>query len=138
MTWYDVKTEGGVQVAHGEYWNGENMMVFNNDILYKDHEYGWIPIVALNIDEVREFGKGRNAIVNSEMYGSIIEIEYPNGKKDKAIVLDVCGRAREERIVDRWVYDGELAQSKYGDLKGISFRFVRFGFDKHIKDNAIF
>lgn len=138
MTWYDVKTEGGVQVAHGEYWNGENMMVFNNDILYKDHEYGWIPIVALNIDEVREFGKGRNAIVNSEMYGSIIEIEYPNGNKDKAIVLDVCGRAREERIVDRWVYDGELAQSKYGDLKGISFRFVRFGFDNHIKDNAIF
>lgn len=138
MTWYDVVTEGGTQVAHGEYWNDNNMRVHNNDIQYKDPEYGWIPVVALNINQMKEFGTGRASVVNSEMHGSVIEIEYPNGTKEKAIVLDVCGSAKTKRVVDRWVYDGRIAQPKYGNLKGISFRFVRFGFDTYIKDNAIY
>lgn len=138
MTWYDVVTEGGIQVAHGEYWNGDNMRVYNNDIQYYDEEYGWIPVVALNINQMKEFGTGRASVVNSSMHGSVIEIQYPNGKTEKAIVLDVCGRAREKRIVDRWVYDGRIAQPKYGNLKGISFRFIRFGFDVYIDNTAIY
>ncbi len=135
MTWYDVKTEGGVQVAHGEYWNDTNMRVHNNDIQYNDPEYGWIPVVALNINQMKEFG----SVVTSEMHGSVIEIKYPDGIKEKAIVLDVCGSARSKRIVDRWVYDGKIAQPKYGNLQGISFRFVRFGFDTYINsDTAIY
>ena len=135
MTWYDVKTEGGVQVAHGEYWNDTNMRVHNNDIQYNDPEYGWIPVVALNINQMKEFG----SVVTSEMHGSVIEIKYPDGTKEKAIVLDVCGSARSKRIVDRWVYDGKIAQPKYGNLQGISFRFVRFGFDTYINsDTAIY
>lgn len=138
MTWYDVVTEGGKQVAHGEYWNGDNMRVYNNDIQYYDEEYGWIPVVALNINQMKEFGTGRASVVNSAMHGSVIEIQYPNGKTEKAVVLDVCGRAKNERIVDRWVYDGRKAQAKYGNLEGISFRFIRFGFDTYIDTSAIY
>lgn len=129
MTWYDVKTEGGIQVSHGEYWNDKNVRVHNNDIQYYDKEFGWIQVVALNIDQVKEFGHGKGAVVNSTMLGSVIEIQYPDGHKEEAIVLDVCGKARTERVVDRWVYDGRKAQSQYGRLQGVEFRFVRFGFE---------
>ena len=128
MTWYDVVQEKGVQVSHGEYWNDNKMRVYNNDIQYYDEEYGWLQVVAVNIDQVKQFGYGRSSVVNSNMLGSVIEINYPDGTKEKAIILDACGKARTERIVDRWVYNGKLSQSKYGRLEGIEFKFVRFGF----------
>ena len=105
-------------------------MGYNNDMQYYDDEYGWIQIVAVNIDQVKEYGYGNAAVVNSTMLGSVMEIEYPDGHREKAIILDVCGKARTERIVDRWVYDGRQAQNTYGRLEGIQFKFRRFGFDK--------
>lgn len=130
MTWYDVKTERGIEVSHGEKWNDKRVRIHNNDMQYYDDEYGWIQIVAVNIDQVKEYGYGNAAVVNSTMLGSVMEIEYPDGHREKAIILDVCGKARTERIVDRWVYDGRQAQNTYGRLEGIQFKFIRFGFDK--------
>ena len=68
QTVYDVVREGGVQVSHGEYWNSKNMRVHNNVIQYHDKEYGWIQVVALNIDQVKEYG----SVVTSSMLGSVI------------------------------------------------------------------
>ena len=126
QTVYDVVREGGVQVSHGEYWNSKNMRVHNNVIQYHDKEYGWIQVVALNIDQVKEYG----SVVNSSMLGSVIEMRYPNGHVEKAVVLDVCGAARTQRKVDLWVYDLHKAKANTntGDIKGVEFKFIRFGF----------
>ena len=125
QTVYDVVQEGGVQVSHGEYWNSPNMRVHNNLIQYYDNQYGWVQVVALNIDQVKEHG----SVVTSEMLGSIIEMRYPNGEVKNAIVLDVCGAARTSRKVDLWVYDFSNAKggTNTGDIHGVEFRFVRFG-----------
>lgn len=125
QTIYDVVQEGGVQVSHGEYWNSPNMRVHNNLIQYYDNQYGWVQVVALNIDQVKEHG----SVVTSEMLGSIIEMRYPNGEVKNAIVLDVCGAARTSRKVDLWVYDFSNAKggTNTGDIHGVEFRFVRFG-----------
>ena len=126
QTVYDVVREGGVQVSHGEYWNSKNMRVHNNVIQYHDKEYGWIQVVALNIDQVKEYG----SVVTSSMLGSIIEMRYPNGHVEKAVVLDVCGAARTQRKVDLWVYDLNRAKANTntGDIQGVEFKFIRFGF----------
>ena len=126
QTVYDVVREGGVQVSHGEYWNSKNMRVHNNVIQYHDKEYGWIQVVALNIDQVKEYG----SVVTSSMLGSVIEMRYPNGHVEKAVVLDVCGAARTQRKVDLWVYDLHKAKANTntGDIKGVEFKFIRFGF----------
>ena len=126
QTVYDVVREGGVQVSHGEYWNSKNMRVHNNVIQYHDKEYGWIQVVALNIDQVKEYG----SVVTSSMLGSVIEMRYPNGHVEKAVVLDVCGAARTQRKVDLWVYDLNRAKANTntGDIKGVEFKFIRFGF----------
>lgn len=126
QTVYDVVREGGVQVSHGEYWNSKNMRVHNNVIQYHDKEYGWIQVVALNIDQVKEYG----SVVTSSMLGSVIEMRYPNGHVEKAVVLDVCGAARTQRKVDLWVYDLHRAKANTntGDIQGVEFKFIRFGF----------
>ena len=126
QTVYDVVREGGVQVSHGEYWNSKNMRVHNNVIQYHDKEYGWIQVVALNIDQVKEYG----SVVTSSMLGSVIEMRYPNGHVEKAVVLDVCGAARTQRKVDLWVYDLNRAKANTntGDIHGVEFKFIRFGF----------
>lgn len=126
QTVYDVVREGGKQVSHGEYWNSKNMRVHNNVIQYHDKEYGWIQVVALNIDQVKEYG----SVVTSTMLGSVIEMKYPNGQTTRAIVMDVCGAARYERKVDLWVYDLQKAKgnTNTGDISGVEFKFIRFGF----------
>lgn len=125
QTVYDVVQEGGIQVSHGEYWNSPNMRVNNNLVQYYDREYGWVQVVALNIDQVKEYG----TVVTSTMLGSIIEMTYPNGEVKNAIVLDVCGAARTSRKIDLWIYDFGNAKSNTntGDIHGVEFKFVRFG-----------
>ena len=102
------------------------MRVHNNVIQYHDKEYGWIQVVALNIDQVKEYG----SVVTSSMLGSVIEMRYPNGHVEKAVVLDVCGAARTQRKVDLWVYDLHKAKANTntGDIHGVEFKFIRFGF----------
>lgn len=125
QTVYDVVQEGGVQVSHGEYWNSPNMRVNNNLVQYYDNQYGWVQVVALNIDQVKEYG----TVVTSTMLGSIIEMTYPNGEVKNAIVLDVCGAARTSRKIDLWIYDFGNAKSNTntGDIQGVEFKFLRFG-----------
>ena len=64
------------------------------------------------------------------MLGSVIEMRYPNGHVEKAVVLDVCGAARTQRKVDLWVYDLNRAKANTntGDIQGVEFKFIRFGF----------
>ena len=47
------------------------------------------PIIAVNIDEVLAVGLNERGIPN--YYGTILEITYPEGETQKAIVLDACG-----------------------------------------------
>lgn len=123
QTVYDVVTERGIQVGHGEKWNDSNMKVIDNLICYHDKEFGYLPVVALGLDQVNCTRDGNKYKFN--IYGSVIEINYPNGESRKAICLDAIGQGRYEKKIDLYQYKLNIKDH----VENISFRFIRKGFD---------
>ncbi|WP_235069821.1 hypothetical protein [Turicibacter sp. TJ11] len=121
QTFYSV-TSGEVKVGYGITYQDDDVMVIDNVMHYYDDEYEWLPIVAVNIDEVLAVGLNERGIPN--YYGTILEITYPEGETQKAIVLDACGACSWDNRIDLWVYD----QDYQHDIKGIEYRIVREGF----------
>ena len=121
QTFYSV-TAGEVKVGYGLTYQDDSVKVIDNVMHYYDDEYEWLPIVAVNIDEVLEVGLNERGIQN--YYGTIIEITYPKGNVQKAIVLDACGACRRHNRIDLWVYDHDYQH----DITGIEYRIVREGF----------
>lgn len=121
QTFYSV-TSGEVKVGYGLTYQDDEVMVIDNVMHYYDDEYEWLPIVAVNIDEVLAVGLNERGIPN--YYGTILEITYPEGETQKAIVLDACGACSWDNRIDLWVYD----QDYQHDIKGIEYRIIREGF----------
>lgn len=121
QTFYSV-TAGEVKVGYGLTYQDDSVKVIDNVMHYYDDEYEWLPIVAVNIDEVLEVGLNERGIPN--YYGTILEITYPKGNVQKAIVLDACGACRRHNRIDLWVYDHDYQH----DITGIEYRIVREGF----------
>ena len=121
QTFYSV-TAGEVKVGYGLTYQDDGIKVIDNVMHYYDPEYEWLPIVAVNIDEVLEVGLNERGIPN--YYGTILEITYPKGNVQKAIVLDACGACRRHNRIDLWVYDHDYQH----DITGIEYRIVREGF----------
>lgn len=121
QTFYSV-TAGEVKVGYGLTYQDDSVKVIDNVMHYYDDEYEWLPIVAVNIDEVLEVGLNERGIPN--YYGTILEITYPKGDVQKAIVLDACGACRRHNRIDLWVYDHDYQH----DITGIEYRIVREGF----------
>ena len=121
QTFYSV-TAGEVKVGYGLTYQDDSIKVIDNVMHYYDDEYEWLPIVAVNIDEVLEVGLNERGIPN--YYGTILEITYPKGDVQKAIVLDACGACRRHNRIDLWVYDHDYQH----DITGIEYRIVREGF----------
>lgn len=121
QTFYSV-TGGEVKVGYGLTYQDDSVKVINNVMHYYDDEYEWLPIVAINIDEVLEVGLNERGIPN--YYGTVLEITYPEGGTQKAIVLDACGACSWDNRIDLWVYDHDYQH----DIKGIEYRIVREGF----------
>lgn len=121
QTFYSVES-GEVKVGYGLNYNDSQIKNINNVMHYYDAEYEWLPIVAVNINEVLEVGLDERGIPN--YYGTILEITYPEGDTQKAIVLDACGACSWDNRIDLWVY----SQDYEHDVKGIEYRIIREGF----------
>ena len=121
QTFYSV-TGGEVKVGYGLTYQDDSVKVIDNVMHYYDAQYEWLPIVAINIDEVLEVGLNERGIPN--YYGTVLEITYPEGDTQKAIVLDACGACSWDNRIDLWVYDHDYQH----DIKGIEYRVVREGF----------
>ena len=112
QTFYSV-TGGEVKVGYGLTYQDDSVKVIDNVMHYYDAQYEWLPIVAINIDEVLEVGLNERGIPN--YYGTVLEITYPEGDTQKAIVLDACGACSWDNRIDLWVYDHDYQH----DIKGI-------------------
>ena len=121
QTFYSV-TGGEVKVGYGLTYQDDSVKVIDNVMHYYDAQYEWLPIVAINIDEVLEVGLNERGIPN--YYGTVLEITYPEGDTQKAIVLDACGACSWDNRIDLWVYDHDYQH----DIKGIEYLIVREGF----------
>lgn len=121
QTFYSVES-GEVKVGYGLEYDDSQIRNIDNVMHFYDDEYEWLPIVAVNIDEVLEVGLDERGIPN--YYGTILEITYPEGETQKAIVLDACGACSWDNRIDLWVYSHDYEH----DVKGIQYRVVREGF----------
>ena len=121
QTFYSV-TAGEVTVGYGLTYQDDSVKVIDNVMHYYDAQYEWLPIVAINIDEVLEVGLNERGIPN--YYGTVLEITYPEWDTQKAIGLDACGACSWDNRIDLWVYDHDYQH----DIKGIEYRIVREGF----------
>lgn len=121
QTFYSV-TAGEVKVGYGLTYQDDGVKVIDNVMHYYDDEYEWLPIVAVNINEVLEVGLNERGIPN--YYGTVLEITYPEGDTQKAIVLDACGACSWDNRIDLWVYDHDYQH----DIEGIEYRIIREGF----------
>lgn len=124
QTFYSVDS-GEVKVGYGLFYNDKSIRNINNVMHFFDDGYQeWLPIVAVDINEVLEVGLNKRGIPN--YYGTILEITYPSGQAQKAIVLDACGACSRDNRIDLWVYKNDYNH----DIKGIEYRVIREGF-KH-------
>lgn len=120
QTYYSVQ-EGERSLGAGYNVNSSEVAVINNIMNFYDKQYGYLPIVAININEVMSSGLNQRGTPN--LYGSVIEMKYPNGTIQKAIVLDACGACSRSSKVDLWVYSNDSSL----DVSGVEFRYVRKG-----------
>ena len=120
QTYYSVQ-EGERNLGAGYNANSPEVAVINNIMNFYDKQYGYLPIVAININEVMASGLNQRGTPN--LYGSVIEMKYPNGNVQKAIVLDACGACSRSSKVDLWVYNNDSSL----DISGVEFRYVRKG-----------
>ncbi|MGL4336787.1 MAG: hypothetical protein ACRCST_07815 [Turicibacter sp.] len=121
QTFYSVD-QGEVKVGFGVTYEDESVKNIDNVMHYYDEEYEWLPIVAVNIDEVLDVGLNEKGI--PLYYGTILEITYPEGEVAKAIVLDACGACSRDNRIDLWVYSYNYDH----DVTGIEFKIIRDGF----------
>lgn len=129
QTYYTV-AEGEYQVGAREQ-NGQainldnpNVRIIDNQVMYNDAQYGYVPIVAINLNEVLDSKVGQYTY---GVYGSIIEMRYPNGTTQNAIILDACGACRYANKIDKWINQPDSSQ----DVQGVSYTYKRYGWDTY-------
>ena len=106
------------------------LAVVDNEMKWYDKDYGWVSIFAINLDEVKATQNG----YDFDVYGSIIEITYPDGNLEHGIILDACGACRYADKIDKWLYQ----KDKTKDVKGVSFIYKRYGWnDTVVQDKSI-
>ena len=110
QTYYTV-AEGEYQVGAREQ-NGQvinldnpNVRIIDNQVMYNDAQYGYVPIVAINLNEVLDSKVGQYTY---GVYGSIIEMRYPNK-------------------IDKWINQPDSSQ----DVQGVSYTYKRYGWDTY-------
>lgn len=105
------------------------LAVIDNEMKWYDSDYGWISIFAINLDEVKATQNG----YDFDVYGSIIEITYPDGNSEHGIILDACGACRYEDKIDKWLYE----KDKTKDIKGVSFIYKRYGWNDTVEQDKL-
>ena len=114
-------SEGETHLGSGLYYGHPSVRNINNVMHYNDAEYGWLPIYAININEVTASGQNSRGIWN--IYGSIIEMKQGD-KTWYAFLGDACGECSRSNKIDLWTYSVDLSL----DTSGIDWRIVRYGY----------
>ena len=86
------------------------MRIIDNMVQYYDSDWGWLPVIAIDIDAVIE--SGQNAIGTYNVYGTVLNVEYEDGTNMDTIVLDACGACAQYDRIDLWVYNNDYTHDK--------------------------
>lgn len=114
-------SEGETHLGSGLYYGHPSVRNINNVMHYNDAEYGWLPIYAININEVTASGQNSRGIWN--IYGSIIEVKQDDGTW-YGFVGDACGACSSANKIDLWTYGVDLSL----DISNLDWRIVRYGY----------
>lgn len=120
QTYYSVQ-EGERSLGAGYTINSPEIKVIDNVMNFYDEEYGYLPIIAINIDEV--LASGLNGRGTPNTYGSVVEIKYPDDSIQQAIILDACGACSWDSRIDLWVWSNDISM----DVSGVEFKYLRNG-----------
>ena len=120
QTYYSV-VDGEETLGSMHYYGHSSIRNFNNIMHYNDSQYGWLPIYAINMNEI--MANGQNSNGTWSMYGSVIELRQGD-KTWLGIVLDSCGACRYADKIDIWTYSHDVSL----DTTGIDWRIVRYGY----------
>ena len=122
QTFYSLQ-EGESQVGYASLTYQDKPITLKDNIFYyNDDEFGELPIIVVNIDEVVDSGLNEYGTYNK--FGSVYCLEYPTGEVTHAIVLDSCGACSRDPRVDLWVKNDDY---RY-DVPGVKMTLVRYGF----------
>ena len=122
QTYYSVE-EGELSVGALYSYNDAEMRIIDNVIHFNDSEYGYLPVIAINMNEVLASGQNSRGIWN--VYGSVVELGYPTGETKNAIILDACGECSYASKIDLWVYEN---QERY-DIDNVTLKYIRRGWN---------
>ena len=120
QTYYSV-VDGETKLGSLFYYGHSSIRNINNIMHYNDAQYGWLPVYAINMNEVTLSGQNGNGTWN--IYGSVIELRQGN-ETWHGIVLDACGACRYANKIDLWTYNHDVSL----DTTGIDWRIVRYGY----------
>ena len=120
QTYYSV-VDGETKLGSLFYYGHSSIRNINNIMHYNDVQYGWLPVYAINMNEVTSSGQNANGTWN--IYGSVIELRQGD-KTWHGIVLDACGACRYANKIDLWTYNHDVSL----DTTGIDWRIVRYGY----------
>ena len=125
QTYYSV-AEGETNLGAGYNYQSKEIAVINNVMNFYDKDYGYLPIYAININEV--LGSGLNSKGTPNLYGSVIQIKDSNGNISKGIVLDACGACSRANKIDLWVYNNNQVH----DVSNLEFKYIRKGWNDYV------
>lgn len=120
QTYYSV-VDGETKLGSLFYYGHSSIRNINNIMHYNDSQYGWLPVYAINMNEVTSSGQNANGTWN--IYGSVIEVRQGD-KTWLGIVLDACGACRYANKIDLWTYSHDVSL----DVTGLDWRIVRYGY----------
>ena len=120
QTYYSV-VDSETKLGSLFYYGHSSIRNINNIMHYNDSQYGWLPVYAINMNEVTS--SGQNAKGTWNIYGSVIELRQGD-KTWNGIVLDACGACRYANKIDLWTYNHDVSL----DTTGIDWRIVRYGY----------
>ena len=120
QTYYSV-VDGETKLGSLFYYGHSSIRNINNIMHYNDSQYGWLPVYAINMNEVTS--SGQNAKGTWNIYGSVIELRQGD-ETWHGIVLDACGACRYANKIDLWTYKRDVSL----DTTGIDWRIVRYGY----------
>lgn len=128
QTYYSVEQgETGIGY-HGLTLSSPLIKSIDNVMHYNDVEYGWLPIIAVDMNEVTSSGMTETGTYN--YYGSVYTVNYEDGTSMDAIVLDSCGACMRHDRIDLWVYNNDQDHDKEVD----SAYLKRYGFNEEEQD----
>ena len=100
----------------------------NNIMHYNDEQFGWMPVIAVDVDAIKD--TGLNDVGTYNAYGSVLKVNYEDGTCVYAIILDACGACAVYDRIDLWVYRDDYTYDK--SIEAIEI--LRRGFEEDLNE----